>query len=45
MPPNDWVQSGEVVLSTDPLVPVGTTGKAGDTITLGARATLVIRST
>jgi hypothetical protein len=39
------VQTGEVVLSTDAAVPIGTTGKAGDTITLGARATLVIQST
>ena len=30
LPENDWVQTGEVVLSTDPDLPVGTRIKAGD---------------
>ena len=30
---NDWVESGEVVLSTDPQLTVGTPVKAGDRIT------------
>ena len=30
LPENDWVQAGEVVLSTDPKLPMGTPVKAGD---------------
>ena len=35
LPDNDWVHSGEVVLSTDPDHPVGTPVKAGEELALG----------
>ena len=45
LPENDWVQHGEVVLSTDDR-PSGRHGvKAGQDLVLGPRAVLVIRST
>jgi glycogen operon protein len=44
LPENEWVQAGEVVLSTDESLPVGTGVKAGQALTLGARTVLVIRS-
>jgi glycogen debranching enzyme GlgX len=44
LPENEWVHTGEVVLSTDPAVPVGTQVKAGQDLTLGARSVLVVRS-
>ena len=44
LPENDWVAGGEVVLSTDPDLPVGTPVKAGETLTLGARSVVVLRS-
>ncbi len=43
LPENDWVQAGEVVLSTDPDLPVGTRIKAGDRISLGHRSVVVFR--
>ena len=43
LPENDWVQAGEVVLSTDPDLPVGTPVHAGDVLTLGARTVVVLR--
>ncbi|GAA1968081.1 glycogen debranching protein GlgX [Nocardioides panacihumi] len=45
LPVNDWVQTGEVVLSTDDAFALGTGVKAGQDLTLGPRAVLVIRST
>ncbi len=42
-PPNDWVDHGEVVLSTDEAHPAGTPVLAGDTITLAGRSALVLR--
>ena len=45
LPENDWVHSGEVVLSTDPDLPVGTSLKAGDELTLGHRCVVVVRQT
>jgi glycogen operon protein len=45
LPQNEWVQAGEVVLSTDPGIPVGSTVKAGEELTLAGRSTLVVRST
>jgi glycogen operon protein len=45
LPANEWVQTGEVVLSTDDANPVGTPVKAGQDFTLGGRAVLVVRST
>ena len=45
LPANEWVQTGEVALSTDSAHPVGTPVKAGQELTLGARTVLVIRST
>jgi glycogen operon protein len=45
LPQNEWVQAGEVVLSTDPDIPVGSTVKAGEELTLAGRSTLVVRST
>ncbi len=43
LPENDWVQAGEVVLSTDVELPVGTTVKAGDTLAIGRRTLVVFR--
>jgi glycogen operon protein len=43
LPENDWVQAGEVVLSTDPKLPVGTPIKAGDRLTLGPHTVVVLR--
>jgi glycogen operon protein len=37
------VQAGEVVLSTDPDLPVGTPVSAGETLTIGARSVVVLR--
>ena len=44
LPENDWVQAGEVVLSTDFKLPVGTPVKAGDRLSLGSRSVLVLRA-
>jgi glycogen operon protein len=44
LPENEWVQSGAVVLSTDPGCEAGTPVKAGDTVDLDARSVLVIRA-
>ncbi|MFT4287862.1 glycogen debranching protein GlgX [Nocardioides sp.] len=43
LPENDWVQTGEVVLSTDAAIAVGTEVKAGEEITVGARTVVLIR--
>ncbi|WP_028471820.1 glycogen debranching protein GlgX [Nocardioides alkalitolerans] len=43
LPENDWVQSGEVVLSTEAEVPAGTSVKAGDRLTFGSRTVVVMR--
>jgi glycogen operon protein len=43
LPENDWVQQGEVVLSTDAKLPVGTPVKAGDSLAVGARTVVVFR--
>lgn len=43
LPENDWVQAGEVVLSTDAGLPVGTAVKAGEELTLGSRTVVVFR--
>ena len=43
LPENDWVQSGEVVLSTDFKLPVGTQVKAGDRLSIGRRTVVVFR--
>jgi glycogen operon protein len=45
LPENQWVHSGEVVLSTDPEHPIGTPVKIGDTLTLDARTVIVFRET
>ncbi|GCD88392.1 glycogen operon protein GlgX homolog [Nocardioides sp. LS1] len=45
LPENDWVQAGEVVLSTDFKLPIGTPVKAGDRLMLGSRSLLVLRQT
>jgi glycogen debranching enzyme GlgX len=45
VPENDWVQTGEVVLSTDAKLPLGTQIKAGDRITVGRRTVVVLRET
>jgi glycogen debranching enzyme GlgX len=44
-PENDWVQAGEVALSTDARLPVGTPVKAGDRLSLGGRTVVVFRQT
>jgi glycogen operon protein len=43
IPQNDWVQTGEVVLSTDGKLPVGTPVKAGDQLSIGRRTVVVFR--
>ena len=45
VPENDWVQAGEVVLSTDFKLPVGTPVQAGDRLSLGSRTIVVLRQT
>jgi glycogen operon protein len=45
LPRNEWVEHGEVVLSTDPAHEVGKPVQAGDTLTLDGRSVLVLRST
>lgn len=45
LPENEWVQSGEVVLSTDPDQPPGAAVKAGGAIELGAHSVVVLRQT
>ena len=45
LPENQWVRSGEVALSTDPDVPVGTPVEAGRTMTYSARSVVVLRQT
>ena len=45
LPENDWVQTGEVVLSTDAAHPVGTPVKAGDELDIGRRTVVVFRET
>ena len=45
LPDNEWVQHGEVVLSTDPTLPVGTPVEAGDRLALGRRTVVVLRQT
>jgi glycogen debranching enzyme GlgX len=40
----EWVQTGTIVISTDPALPVGTPVKAGDAFTLGGRSSIVIQS-
>jgi len=45
LPENDWVHTGEVVLSTDPAHPLGKPVAAGETLRLAARAVLVLRQT
>ena len=44
LPENEWVKSGEVVLSTDPGLDRGTPVAAGDVLTLGARTVVVAES-
>ncbi len=45
LPENDWVHSGEVVLSTDPDHPIGTPVKAGEDLALGGWTVVVLRET
>ncbi len=45
LPENEWVHSGEVVLSTDPDLKAGTPVHDGDTLTLSARTLVVLRQT
>ncbi|ABL81324.1 MULTISPECIES: glycogen debranching protein GlgX [unclassified Nocardioides] len=45
LPENDWVRAGEVVLSTDFRLPVGTPVKAGDQVHIGRRTVVVFRET
>ncbi len=44
LPANDWVQDGEVVLSTDPAHEVGKPVRAGDVVSLDGRSLVVLRS-
>ena len=43
LPMNEWVQQGVVVLSTDPAIPLETKVVAGETITLSARALVLLQ--
>jgi glycogen debranching enzyme GlgX len=43
LPENDWVQEGEVVLSTDEDHPIGTPVHSGDVLKFGARTVVVLR--
>jgi glycogen debranching enzyme GlgX len=43
LPDNAWVKRGEVVLATDPDLPVGTAVTAGQQLTLAARSVVVLR--
>ncbi len=43
LPANDWVHAGEVALSTDPKLPIGTPVKTGDRMRLGGRSVVVLR--
>ncbi|MBU2074890.1 MAG: glycogen debranching protein GlgX [Actinobacteria bacterium] len=43
LPENDWVQRGEVVLSTDVKLDVGAEVEAGDRISVGRRSVVVLR--
>ncbi|MEV6866003.1 MerR family DNA-binding transcriptional regulator [Streptosporangium subroseum] len=45
LPENDWAQRGFVVLSTDAALGVGTPPAAGQSITIGPRTVVVMRST
>ena len=45
LPANDWVEAGEVVLSTDPKLTIGTPVKAGDRLTLRRQSVVVLRET
>ncbi len=45
LPENDWVHSGEVVLSTDPAHPLGSPVKAGEELVLGGWTVVVLRET
>ncbi len=45
LPPNEWVQHGVVVLSTDPENPEGLEVKAGSVITLAARSLVLLEQT
>jgi glycogen operon protein len=42
-PENDWVSKVEVVLSTDPDLPAGTTADPGSALTLGGRCVVVLQ--
>jgi glycogen operon protein len=44
LPVNDWVQVGEVVLSTDAALPAGASVHAGATLALGPKTVLVVCS-
>ena len=43
LPHNDWVQTGEVALSTDPDLAVGSRVHAGDTLALSGPCVVVLR--
>jgi len=44
LPENEWVQDGEVVLSTDTELPVGTKVRAGDQLAIGHKSIVVIQA-
>ncbi|GAA3805778.1 glycogen debranching protein GlgX [Nocardioides panacisoli] len=45
LPENDWVSRGEIVLSTDPDLPVGETCEVGSTLKVGGRSVVVLKET
>ncbi|TCJ23187.1 glycogen debranching protein GlgX [Nocardioides jejuensis] len=44
LPRNKWIQSGSVVLSTDPLLPSGTQVFAGETIALASHSLVLLQA-
>jgi glycogen operon protein len=44
LPENKWIQSGSVVLSTDPLLPVGTQVFAGETMALASHSLVLLQA-
>ncbi len=45
LPDNDWVRSGDIVLSTDPGLPSGTEVAVGATVSISARSVVVMQET
>jgi glycogen operon protein len=44
LPRNKWIQSGSVVLSTDPSLPIGTQVFAGETLALASHSLVLLQA-